>query len=174
MSEFDRDVVALPHPREIEPHAIAFARMMFAHATFEREVRELQSVIAKEPGFGERKANQWPTPVRALRMIALIEDRLGEGLPETALIAKLLTDAAEACGHRNLLAHGTWWRFDRRTSSIQVRDGIRWDGDEFAPPMSYYTAAQIDALTERFKDITSELYMLRQSLCSSPTDAEIR
>ena len=29
--------VALPDPSEIAPHAIAFARMMFAHAAFERE-----------------------------------------------------------------------------------------------------------------------------------------
>jgi hypothetical protein len=30
--------VAFPDPSEIAPHAIAFARMMFAHAAFEREV----------------------------------------------------------------------------------------------------------------------------------------
>ena len=32
--------VALPDPNEIGPHAIAFARMMFAHAAFEREAAQ--------------------------------------------------------------------------------------------------------------------------------------
>jgi hypothetical protein len=31
----DRDDVAFPDPNEIAPHAIAFARMLFAHAAFE-------------------------------------------------------------------------------------------------------------------------------------------
>ena len=123
MSKFGPDMVAFPDPGEIRPHALAFARMMFAHAAFEREVRELQSDIANEHGFGERKANQWRTPDRAKRMVALIEKKLGKGLPETGPIEKLLTDAVEPCGQRNLLAHGTWWCFDRRTLSIQVRAG---------------------------------------------------
>jgi hypothetical protein len=47
--------VAFPDPSEIAPHAIAFARMMFAHAAFEREVRSLVDAInPKKPGFGER------------------------------------------------------------------------------------------------------------------------
>jgi hypothetical protein len=43
----DSHDVALPDPSEIAPHAIAFARMMFAHAAFEREVRSL--VNANQP-----------------------------------------------------------------------------------------------------------------------------
>ena len=174
VSKFGPDMVALPDPGEIESHALAFARMMFAHAAFEREVRELQSNIANEHGFGERKANQWRTPDCAKRMVALIEKKLGKGLPETGPIEKLLTDAVESCGQRNLLAHGTWSCFDRRTLSIQVRGGVRWDGDEFAPPMSYYTVAHIDALTEQFKDIAAELYKLRRSLCPPSTEDDLR
>jgi hypothetical protein len=37
--------VAFPDPSEIAPHAIAFARMMVAHAAFEREVRSLVDAI---------------------------------------------------------------------------------------------------------------------------------
>jgi hypothetical protein len=96
--ELTEDMVFFPDPGEIEPHAMAFARMMFAHAAFEREVRELQSEIANEHGFGERRANQWRTPDRAERMVALIEKHLGQGLSETAPIEKLLTDAVELCG----------------------------------------------------------------------------
>ena len=129
----DPDCVYFPDPGEIRPHAIAFARMMFAHGAFEREVRELQSDIAKEHGFGERRVNQWRTRERAERMVALIEEKLGKDLPETASIEKFLAAAVAPCEQRNLLAHGTWWCFDRGTSSIQVRSGIRWDGDEFAP-----------------------------------------
>jgi hypothetical protein len=52
--------VASPDPSEIAPHAIAFARMMFAHAAFEREVRSLVDAInPKKLGFGERPENQW-------------------------------------------------------------------------------------------------------------------
>ena len=53
------DMVAFPEPEEITPHALAFARMMFAHATLEREIAALQDVIAKEPGFSEQRPNQW-------------------------------------------------------------------------------------------------------------------
>jgi hypothetical protein len=53
------DMVPFPEPEEIMPHALAFARMMFAHATLEREIAAPQDVIAKEPGFGERRPNQW-------------------------------------------------------------------------------------------------------------------
>jgi hypothetical protein len=38
--------------------------------------------------------------------------------------------------------------------------------------MSYCTVAQIDMLTERFKDIEVELYTLRRSLCPSPTEPQ--
>jgi hypothetical protein len=56
----DRDDVAFPDANEIASHAIAFARMMFAHAEFERGVRSLLDTInPKEPGFGERPENQW-------------------------------------------------------------------------------------------------------------------
>lgn len=167
----DPDCVYFPDPGEIRPHAIAFARMMFAHAAFEREVRELQSDIAKEHGFGERRVNQWRTRERAERMVALIEEKLGKDLPETASIEKFLAAAVAPCEQRNLLAHGTWWR---GTLSIQVRSGIRWDGDEFAPPMSCYTVAIIDALTDKFEDITADLFKLRRSLCPSPTEDAVR
>jgi hypothetical protein len=41
----DRDDVAFPDVNEIAPHAIAFARMMFAHAEFERGIRSLVDAI---------------------------------------------------------------------------------------------------------------------------------
>jgi hypothetical protein len=36
--------------------------------------------------------------------------------------------------------------------------------------MSCYTVAIIDALTDKFEDITADLFKLRRSLCPSPTE----
>ena len=64
----DRDGVAFPDVDEIAPHSIAFARMMFAHAEFERGIRSLiDASNPKEPGFGERPENQWMASERVVR-----------------------------------------------------------------------------------------------------------
>jgi hypothetical protein len=55
--------------------------MMFAHAAFEREVRELQGDIADDPGFGERRENQW-----SARLVAL-HDRIDQETPRRRLLA---------------------------------------------------------------------------------------
>ena len=109
----DPDDQLFPDARHIERHAIAFAQMMFAHAAFEREVRDLQGSIIDDPTFGER-LRQWDGRSRPKRMVALIRSRLGDDLEETALVAKVLCDAIEPCDKRNLLAHGQWWCFNRR------------------------------------------------------------
>ena len=109
------------------PHAIAFARMMFAHTSFERAVAALQDAITKEPGFGERRANQYGTRERPARMVELIKAHRGKDFPQTGAIERLLTDAIDPCEQRHLLAHGTWWAFNRRTAAIIVRSGTRWE-----------------------------------------------
>ena len=48
------DHLYFPDPDQIKTHAIAFARMMFAHAALEREVHSLQGDIMDDPAFGER------------------------------------------------------------------------------------------------------------------------
>jgi hypothetical protein len=45
-------------PDEIKAHAIEFAPMMFAHASFEFEVQRLQGAITDDPSFGERRKGQ--------------------------------------------------------------------------------------------------------------------
>lgn len=170
----DPDRVYFPDPVQITPHAIAFAQMMFAHAAFEREVRSLQDDITREHGFGERRANQSSARERSARMVALIEGRLGKGLPETEAIARLLDSAIDLCDERNLLAHGEWWCFDPRTSSILVRGGIRFEGDQKPPAHRAYTAANIEALTDKFDDIAADLYKLRRALVPPPTENELR
>ena len=49
----DLDAIYCPQPEIIQPFALAFTRMMFAHAGFEEEVRQLQGVVTNDPDFGE-------------------------------------------------------------------------------------------------------------------------
>src|SRR5260370_12392924 len=86
--------VALPDPSEIAPHAIAFARMMFAHAAFEREVRSLVDAInPKKPRFGERPENQWTASESGTgKIIILIRHHRGNGLPQLVQLKNLLTE----------------------------------------------------------------------------------
>jgi hypothetical protein len=169
----DTDLVIFPDPSEITPHALAFARLMFVHASFERQICALQEVITKEPGFGEQRSNQWGTRERSARMVKLIEERLGKELPQTEQIAKLLTDAIDPCEQRNLLAHGTWWCFNRQASTIVVRSGTRWEHPDIPPEHRDYTAPNILALAEKLATIEVELDKLRRSLEPPRSDAEI-
>src|SRR5690348_1267520 len=101
--------VAFPDPGEIAPHAIAFARMMFAHAAFEREVRSLvDAVNPQEPGFGERPEHQWTASESGTeKIIGLIKAHRASDLPQIAQIKNLLNESIHLCRDRNLLAHGT-------------------------------------------------------------------
>ena len=99
-TDFRPDIVFFPDPAEIAPHAIAFARMMFAHTAFERRgVAGLQDAITRQPGFGEQRANQWATRQRPKLMVELIETERGKGFPQTDEIAKLLTDAIDSASN---------------------------------------------------------------------------
>jgi hypothetical protein len=166
----DPDAVTFPEPHEIEKHAMAFARMMFEHATFEREVRALQDAIMREHGFGERPGNQWTARERPGRMVKLIKKKHGR-LPETESIKKLLDDAIEPSDQRNLLAHGTWWLYNRRTSAISVRGTTRRGRP---PEHRDYTVADIKALADRFEELAADLYPLRQEIERSWIDAQVR
>src|SRR5262249_50310827 len=143
-SLFEPDGIAFPEPEQIVPHALAFVRMMFAHAAFEGRVGDLQDAITKEPGFGEQRKNQWKAHERAEKMVNLIEEKLGKGLPETTQMATILKSAVTPSNARNFLAHGTWWHFDPTTSKITVRGGSRpSDHDEPWPPQREYTPGDI-------------------------------
>ena len=171
----DRDDVAFPDPNEIAPHAIAFAQMMFAHAAFEREVRSLVDAInPKEPGFGERHANQWTASESGTeKVIDLIIKHRGNDLPETEQIKNLLNEAVDLCRQRNFLAHGTWWCLNRRTLTVEVRGGLRWE-PERPPENRKYTVSDIEKLADRFKDVEAELYKIRRWLEPKMSEAEMR
>jgi len=172
----DRDDVAFPDPNEIGPHAIAFARMMFAHAAFEREVRSLVDAInPKEPGFGERRENQWTASESGTaNIIVLILRHRGGDQPQTELIRNVLNKAVDLCRQRNFLAHGTWWCFNSRTRTVEVRGGARWEQPELSPENHTYTVSDIEKLADKFKDIEAELYKIRCSFEPKMTEAEMR
>ena len=96
-------------------------------------------------------------------MVELIEQR-HEQLPETASIKKLLEDAIEPSDQRNLLAHGTWWCFNRRTSAICVRGTTRCESPDEPPEHRDFTVADITALADRFEDLAADLYTLRRDI----------
>jgi hypothetical protein len=172
----DRDDVAFPNANEIAPHAIAFARMMFAHAEFEREVRSLVDAInPKKSGFGERPENQWTASESGTgKIIILIKHHRGNGLPQTEQIKNLLNEAIHPCRDRNFLAHGTWWCFNRRTLTLEVRGGVRWERPELPPENREYTVSDIEKLADKFMDIKAELHRIRRSFEPKMTEAEMR
>jgi hypothetical protein len=172
----DRDDVGFPDANEIAPHAIAFARMMFAHAEFEREVRSLVDTLKpEEPGFGERTENQWrASDSGTANIIVLIIRHRGSALPQIEQIRNLLDEAVHLCRERNFLAHGTWWCFNRRTLTVEVRGGTRWERSELPPENREYTVPDIERLADKFKDIEAELYRIRRSFEPKMTEAEIR
>ena len=140
--------------------AMAFMRMMMAHAKFESEVRALQSTIANDLNYGEQPGNRWPTDKRPKRMVKLIEEKLGQ-IPETKAIEQLLQDAFDPTNQRNHLAHGIWWAFDPQTASIHVRGGIqREDEDQFGK----YSEETILAIADRFETLEADLYKLRSGI----------
>jgi hypothetical protein len=91
---------------------------------------------------------------------------------ETAHIERLLTEAIAPCDERNLLAHGNWWRFNRRTLTIVVRGTTRWKHPEISPEQREFTAADIHEVAEKLKGIEIELYKLRRNI-DRPSETEL-
>ena len=168
--------VAFPDPSEIAPHAIAFARMMFAHAAFEREVRSLVDTInPKKPAFGERLENQWTASESGTaKIIFLIKHHRGSGLPQIVQIKNLLNEAIRPCWDRDLIAQGTWCCFNRRNLTIEVRGAVRSGQPELPPEHSAYTVSDILKLARKFRYIEVELYKIRRSLEPQMSEIEMR
>jgi len=168
--------VAFPDPSEIAPHAIAFARMMFAHAAFEREVRSLVDAInPKKPGFGERPENQWlASESDTGKIMILIKHHRGSGLPQILQIKNLLNEAIHPSSDRDFLAHGTWYCFNRRSLTVEVRGGVRWGQPELPAENRAYTVSDILELAHRFKKLEAELYKIRRALEPKMSETEMR
>jgi len=98
----------------------------------------------------------------------------GCGRPEIDQIRNLLDEAVHLCRERNFLAHGTWWCFNRRTLTVEVRGGVRWEQPELPPENRKYRVSNIEKVADKFKDIEAELYRIRRSFEPKMTEAEIR
>jgi hypothetical protein len=68
-----------------------------------------------------------------------------------------------------LLAHGEWWCFDPNAAAIDVRGGTQWKPGRV--DYRKWTAVQIDALAEKFKDLEAELYQLRRTIAQRNGDS---
>jgi hypothetical protein len=149
-----------PDESELVPFAVAFARMMFAHARLEARIREVQGLVAGDPGFGDVKKNQWPADKRASCMTKLIATHLGE-IPETKEIADCLAKSSSLSWERNLLAHGEWWAFDPEQQIITVRSGTVWPNEEQHQERA---VVDIDRTASELQDIEAELYKLQSRI----------
>ena len=152
----DRDVILFPEAEIIQPFAMAFMRMMFAHARFEQEVRWLQRAITKNPKFDKR----WKTCERPMRMARLIENHPGQVEDrEASEIERILTDAIKPCDERNLLAHGRWYRFDPKTLTISIRGEQKGE-----PEWSDYTESAILQIDGELRALATDLYKVRSDI----------
>ncbi len=165
----DENTTAFPEPDEIMDHAVAFAGMMFAHAALEREINALQDAISKTPEISQQRANQWAPRLRPFRMIKLIETYRGSNFPHTKEIERLLKEAIDPCEQRDYLAHGLWWCFNSRTSSVVVRA----TSSEEESRQREYAADYIYNLATQFKRLESEIHKLRRRIEVPVADAQI-
>jgi hypothetical protein len=174
-SMLDRDAIYFPKAKDVPQFAMAFTDMMFAHAEFEEQIRDLQAAIMKTPpkrphvfarllrllnvdrktGGGLGNARQRPK-----RMAKLIKDRPGLVTDqEKNEIVEILKAAIGPCDKRNLLAHGRWWRFDPKTSTIKMwgeRKGKRQTVD--------HTETEILGIADELKGLALELYKVRREI----------
>jgi hypothetical protein len=156
----------LPEPDspELEPFRLAFMRMLFAHAEFERRVAELADVIALKPGFGETEAIGWFSDARPKKFRKLCADHQSKhpnGLPEADDIARCLEKAFDLGKERNWFVHGVWWRIDPAAGIIDVHT-VRVREEE--PLSRTFTVKRIDQIAESFKDVEVELWKLQRAV----------
>jgi hypothetical protein len=172
----DPDAIYFPEAEIMPSLAMAFMRMMFAHAEFEEQVRRLQAAIVATPArrphaflrllrllnFGRNTGGGGlgNSRIRPKRMAKLIKDRPGLVKDQEATqIVQILKAAIGSCDRRNVLAHGRWWRFDTKTSTIKIR-GERSGESQWAD----YTEAKILAIHGELRALAAELYKLRRDI----------
>ena len=148
------------HPA-LQPFTQAFVRLMFAHAAFERRVRDLLEVI--NPDLSD-ECDNWSArdrPKETKKLIAECLNKHPGGIPEGEVIVRFLTQAIPLCHERNLLAHGTWWSFDPEAQTIKVRSSRNRDGEKQHHTLRY-TEIEQSAMT--FEDIEIELYKIQHEI----------
>src|SRR5215470_3269326 len=103
----DHDSIYFPEVEDVPQFAMAFTRLMFAHAEFEEQARDLRTCL-----LGRKTRDDLGTARdRPKRMAKLIKRCLKDHPDlveeqEAIRIKRILTDAIDPCDRRNLLAHG--------------------------------------------------------------------
>jgi hypothetical protein len=155
------DIIYSPEPETVGPLATAFARMMFAHARFEREVRLLQDAIVNRRGYAEEPDKQLrDARKRPKKMAKLIKKKLGD-IAETPDIVRWLKLAIEQCDRRNDLAHGEWIKFDQSTKTMTVRTSTHRKAESM---YRTFDEGAIARVAVAFNGIAAELYKLRRAV----------
>ena len=147
-----------PRAENVPHFAIPFLKLMFAHANFEAVFRDLQNVVAKDEAFSEN--NRWSAKKRPEKMRQLMIEH-GCKDDETATAHRVLTEAFPLCNHRNLLAHGDWWRFDTKTGEITVMGDRERDGEE---QHTKFSAETLTEIAERLDDLEVELWHVKRAI----------
>ena len=157
------DLIYFPNVEQVPDFAMAFTRMMFAHADFEEQVREMRTAILKtrsRHGGRGKKSGLGTARDRPGRMEKLISDRPGLVEKQEALrIRQTLVDAIDPCDQRNLLAHGRWWRFVVATSTIKIRGERKGE-----PAEAGFTVPDILAIAEKLKTFAINLERVRSDI----------
>jgi hypothetical protein len=178
------DAIHFPQAVAIPSFAMAFMDMMFAHAEFEEQVRDLQDTITRTPG---RRPHVFERLLRLLNLARETSGDLGtarqrpkriarliKGRPglvedqEAREIDRILKAAIEPCDRRNLLAHGRWWRFDLKTRTITIR-GERKEGPEWAE----YTEGKILEIDGQLSALAAHLYRVRRDIENRRGDHDV-
>jgi len=159
----DPDAIYFPKAEAVPKFAMAFTNLMFAHAEFEEQVRDLETAIkrtrpkrphaAKTGGVGDARQ-------RPKRMAKLIKDRPGLVTnQETKQIVEILKTAIGPCDKRNLFAHGRWWRFYPKTSTIRIR------GERKGKPKAVdCTETEILGIADELRGLVLDLYKVRAEI----------
>jgi hypothetical protein len=150
----------------VAPFAMAFVKLMFAHARLDERIRDLLGVITGDPDFGEKPGNLWAAKARGRedRVRKLMEEAKIEATPAAHQILQLLDQAIRPCDRRNLLAHGVWWCFNPSKQTISVRGGTSWPNQDQQVELS---ASEIDAVAEDFLNIEAQLYTLKAQIVTA-------
>jgi hypothetical protein len=180
----DRDAIYFPEAEIIPSLAMAFMRMMFAHAEFEEQVRVLEAAIIKTPAkrpplfarllrllnFGPKNgAGLGNSRQRPKGMAKLIEDRPGLVKDQEAKrIDQILRAAIDPCDRRNLLAHGRWWRFDPKTSTIEIRGERKGE-----PEWAHYTEEKILEIDFELTGLALDLNTLKRAIENRRGDHDV-
>ena len=149
-----------PDADNIGPFGPSFLRLMFACAELDRRVAQMQNLITNDLTYSDK--HLWSSQKRAKKMRKLFRKhggRLAMQPEDGERIVDALKRAVAPCDLRNLLAHGHWWKLDKKTIEVR-RDKWRRGEKRFVK----VTLAQIDRAESELADLEVELYKISRRI----------